>query len=144
MSDKFSTFMERMTKFNWFRLTVCLLPGLFIAKLGSKMEGLPYLQLAGSICLIVGVGIYAFWGRIAEQYFGSEDEDEDEEDDATEEKPSTTSPARSMSDLVTLCDGNYEEATNLVSIENQMNADISFSAAVTAAYQRKYLSLKSH
>lgn len=131
--------MERMTKFNWFRLTVCLLPGLFIAKLGSKIEALPFLPLAGSICLILGVGVYAFWGRIAEQYFGSEEDEEE-----TEERNSATSPALSMSDLVALCDGNYEEATNLVSIENQLNADISFSAAVTAAYKRKSISLKSH
>lgn len=138
MSDKFGTFMERMTNLNWFRLTVCLLPGLFLTKLGTKIESVPFLQLAGTICLILGVAVYAFWGRISQQYFGINDED------FTEENESSAPNTLNMSDLVKLCDGDYEEATNLVSIENQMNADISFSAAITAAYKRKSLALKTH
>lgn len=141
-----SEFLTSMDERLWFRMIVCMLPGLVAAKLsGSSVDG-SLLNNMGTAVLVIGVALYAFWGRLRGLSKG--DEAYVEPDDAAEHEIASQASRVGggmsgkeqllvLAELRTLCQEADRESDRLIALEIAVNPNFSFADATKSALARR-------
>jgi len=146
MPKKFAEFIDMMDERLWFRMVVCFLPGLVLLKLaGYRPEG-SFANTVSAVVLILGISLYACWGRIrgfAAQ--GNEDtslaEDEvnsrDTPVERTDPDVSSSEQIDMLAQLRGLCQEGERESDRLIATEIAVNPQLSFFEATKGALARR-------
>lgn len=146
MPKNFSEFLAMMDERLWFRMIVCMLPGLVAAKLFGVSGDSSFLTNIGTAVLVVGVALYAFWGRI--RGLSNVDEaDVELEGNAEEAREILTSDKQwsvsgkeqldILAELRTLCQEVDRESDRLIAQEIAVNPRLSFAEATKSALARR-------
>lgn len=136
--NKFSAMylIRLMDSTSWVRLSVCVLPGIVISKMAGQVEALGFLALPGMLVMFLGIAIYSFWNRIKDKLL-NEQSHEAGIDSADQDLVS-------IEHIAALCNGNFEQAVKVVSVEAKLNPLLSYQEAVNIAYKRLASATTSH
>lgn len=148
MPSNFSEFFKMMDERHWFRMLVCMLPGLAAGKLAGTMPPGSALGMIATLILVAGVVIYVFWNRLRARFQPADEEvDEEADSDQTADEDAIAATARSkvsgvdqlalMSELRILCGEQARESDLLIETELAVNPHLTYGEATRAAVARR-------
>jgi hypothetical protein len=146
MPKNFSQVIAMMDERLWFRMTVCFLPGLILLKLVGYGSERSFLNMVSAAVLVIGVLLYAFWGRIRGfTALGEQDtataEDVVSDGDTSVERTYPDVSGREQLDMLAelraLCKEEARESDRLIATEIAVNPQLSFSDATRGAVARR-------
>ena len=152
MPKTVSEFVVMMDERLWFRMLVCFLPALVVAKLASYSDTGSIMNKTSTAALVIGVGTYLLWGRargfISRQgeELAEDSENELEQDgvgavtaDAVRSLDQVSGPDqfKILADLRRLCHEADRESDRLIELELSVNPQLSFGQAAVNALARK-------
>lgn len=146
MPKDFAEFITMMDERLWFRMIVCMLPGLVAAKLVSAADDSSFVNNVATAVLVIGVLVYVLWGRI--RGISNREETDVEQQDAASDVHEHAAPhaaeslsAREqlaiLSELRALCQEAERESDRLIAIEIAVNPSLSFAEATRNAAARR-------
>lgn len=146
MPKDFSEFVSMMDERLWFRMIVCMLPGLVAAKLVGASDDGSFINNVATAVLVIGVLVYVLWGRIRgiskndEAGGDSKDAALDISDTAVAHVSVAVSAREQLAtlgELRALCQETERESDRLIAIEIAVNPNLSFAEAARNAVARR-------
>ena len=144
MPKNFAEFLHMMDERLWFRMIVCMLPGLVAAKLVGFSDSGSFLSNIGTAVLIIGIALYAFWARIRGFSNVADAEVEHEDDTQTNEvfpngraDVSGQEQFDMLAEMRALCQEADRESDRLIALELAVNPNLSFAEATRSALERR-------
>jgi hypothetical protein len=69
-----SKFLENMDSKTWYRMLVCFLPGLVMAKVASTVGRGGIVSIVATVLMVCGVGTFLAWPRVRQHFLTEHDE----------------------------------------------------------------------
>ncbi|MFC5550244.1 hypothetical protein [Massilia aerilata] len=146
MPKDFAEFISMMDERLWFRMIVCMLPGLVAAKLVGSADNASFTNNVATAVLVIGVLLYVFWGRI--RGISKNGETDVEPEVAALDMPETAAGRAAesisakeqlavLSELRALCQEAESESDRLIAIEIAVSPNLSFAEAARNAVARR-------
>lgn len=140
------SFLTRMDTQNWFRMAVCLVPALIIAKLTSNENAPAFVGTIGGIALLIGFTVYFGWGFIRKRMRDTlevESYETEGESSMEYEIPPAGVHIKMLEELREMCNGDYAEVIRLLKTEAELYSDLTILGVIEDLHHRKSHEIKS-
>ena len=121
--------VEKMDDHIWFRMLICVLPGLIINRTALLLDLPDLIQAGTTIIIFIGFAIFVLWKKIREKM---QSEDEDEENEDTE----SGLHHQMIESMKRIFRGNMNRVHSLIDEEYQIRGDGDYLKAIESAYRR--------